>query len=267
MFVPEMRRLANQIARLKLGSLEITLRKEVANAFSGVLDELGLLQITIDERRFMPKGDLDQFSKHVESYLARPNQKIVTTLNIETEEIDLPMVYFQSRIIDRLFDLRALLFTHGDAPAAQKRVLGTILPKALFGIIEREYHGIEETFHRRFDRTALLGAPSILDYLYTSWEHFDGELPVDNPARKLRVTRFRDLFAGSIERHCFSYPISRSEYGDLLKLFDSSANHAIFVAGSRVVSVRTIDHVARELLTPILSKLREVLDSEESEGA
>lgn len=159
------------------------------------------------------------------------------------EGISFPMMYFQARHLQRLFDLRAFCFIDSRHTKLENRILGTLLLGKALSRMKSYIEELEVAFgeaRQIYDRERDVG-----EMLRGSWDRFINGLPEHVRSVRLRDEIFRDVFAPELEANLVRYPLE--DYAALLTFLEPSHEHLILVRNDIIVNVRTIDRAAREI--------------------
>ena len=145
LFSPLFARVIERLSSVKVGNVELGFQEAISESLKG--EESEQVSMSVDagtEDVIYGKGSMTEFLNTVNEYLPNPKQKLVISVDISDEgRIDLPMLYFQARTLNSLFDLRALLFIDKSENSVNKKILGTITPAVAFHVIEQYIPDIE----------------------------------------------------------------------------------------------------------------------------
>lgn len=251
-FVSVFKAIVKRIKSIKIAGIEIDLLNVVEQAFER--ETTVQFSVSIDRGResLHGKGNLDDFKDLIARYIAQPKKRFVLLLDLNPQgNISLPMVYFQSRILLKLFNLRALLFMNTAEITIDNRILGTMSPDRALQLINNHIEGIDKAFIES-DRIAkdYQNIYGIKDH----WNDFFGLLTKPNNLEEWRLSllSYRNIFAAYTQRNILPYPLAESNYSDLLSYLKSGNDHLILIKNCEVVNVRTIDKVAREIVSSTL---------------
>lgn len=261
LFSPAFERLAERISSVKVAGVEIGLEEAIHESIYG--PEIEQIAVRIDAGRdeVYGKSSMREFTDSVNRFLPNPSKRLVLSVNVGQEErVLIPMLYFQSRILQMLFDLRAILFLDEAKPKIEDRVLGTMSPQTALRRMERAFPGLDSAFSAAVDEEyELLVGGRIADAIGGWWAAYRDDLG-GNLTVPMTREAYRNVFAGGVEQNLVSYPTT--DYAQIYSLMDIRNTHLILTKNSKVINVRTIDRVAREITQGIITAVLRKANSE-----
>lgn len=244
-FFEEVRAFVDRISSVRIGDFELAFRKAVKES---VEEELAsVIEISLDERDIHEKAGVDQLARWVSQFLTRPGKKVVMRVQVqEIPTVDLPMLYFQVKLLDEFFNLRAVLFIDGSLPSLASHVLGTISPGPLLRAIDDG--------NRTLERAYSSAVPASLDsalapdtQLHSIWQEYSMHLNGYDLDRSLSRMVYRQLIHPNVELNMLTYPLPEREFPKFLGQILSGTKHIVLVREGEFVTVRTVDKLAREI--------------------
>jgi hypothetical protein len=265
--LPVLRSLLQNVSSIKLGDwLEIGLKgkvEQVASASAPPVVGVAFL----DERMHVQsiahvKGAFEELQLLIEKQRMNPSAKIVLTVELEPviePFVQVSAIYFQSRVLQSVFDFRAVLFVRRrERPISASDILGTIPPSKLLALLESELPILEETFCKtiRPIREKLIN-PALLD---ESWHAY------------LQALREREFIEPAFEEYFISKLVDRLEKHvvdlssvdteSLLRTLESPFHQVVFLKDGTPF-VRTLASLARDLFPGLIRQLRNQAEAPE----
>jgi hypothetical protein len=246
LFVPAFQNLIERISSLKIQGVEIGFQKEIDASVRGPETEQVTLTIDRGREQMYAKADMQEFINTVKRYLPNPSTRLVISIDLQDgDDIYLPMVYYQSRLLLSLFDLRAFLFIDSRHTTTERHVLGTIEPYQALTLINSYVGNLDEAFTSATNQNRdLFHLEGDIDELLNRWQVFSNKLALQNKPTYLTDVVFRNVFSEHLEANIIAYPVK--DYELLFKYLESSSKYLILIRGNNIINVRTIDRVARE---------------------
>ena len=247
LFVPPFQHLLERISSVKIQGVEIGFQKAIEESVRE--PETEQVTLTIDRGRevMYGKANLEEFLRTVRRYLPNRSTRLVVSIDLQDGDgIYLPMVYFQSCHLRQLFDLRAFLFIDSRQDNIERKVLGTIPPSDTLSLIDKYAGNLAEAFENAIKEHRTLREQGYIDeFISSTWARFSESVSEQGKVMRLTGGVFRIVFAEHLEANVISYPLA--DYELLLRYFEPSKHHLILVRGDKVINVRSIDRVAREI--------------------
>jgi hypothetical protein len=247
LFVPAFQSLIDRISSFKLPGFEIEFKKAIEESVRGNGIEQVPFIIDQGKEHMYDKADMPKFLETIRRFFPIPSTRLVLSIDlINGNEIFLPMVYFQSRKLLSLFDLRAIFFIDSRHKTIERHVLGTLDPNKALELIDKYIGDLDNAYKIAMNQNLdTVHHDEDFDNLTLRWQIFFNQIFNKNINLTLTDEVFRSVFSDHLEVNIISYPFD--DYGLLLNYLDPSRKHLILIRGNEIINVRSIDRVAREI--------------------
>ena len=253
LFTPAFSRLFERLTSLKVGNVEVGFQEAIKESLEAESTDQVSITVDVDTGRediIYGKAKMEDFLETIKRYKHNRNQKLVISVDLKEEKyIYIPMLYFQIRTLFHFFDARAVLFINTAASNIEQRILGAMQPVNALNAINKYLQGTEEIFANMFkDIYDDESNDELEDLASRHWSQFTSRIMAFND-KELRLTNkiYIEYFADKLERNIIEYPVPENDYPALLKYLEPDNTLLILVQNNKVINVRTIDRVAREI--------------------